>query len=937
MATLDNIDKNMVYYVERKEIYPENSTLLHEMEKYNIIKMINNKTICHTFEYINNKYNIVIDNPGFKTKIKESFVLKNMDAINYCAKVGYTSYYTSAYEKINEQTLYPKDAIDYYVINYVKKIVIETVESYYNYFIIVARIDTSKEPSDFKSRLYTDESMLGKFIKSYMKWDWYEMNNINNTSSSENMTISTMISDINKNYMNQQMIEQPDFLNYNLYYYQRADLYFMMMREKSSETYKFILDDARMINWGTKWQCLMYKDGHDYLEFMPRRTIHNYTGELNNFVGGCLCNSPGLGKTLEILTLCCLEPSLNLIIVPEHLYDHWIDEYKKHIKDGYMNLLIYTDDSIDFDKYLDKPTIVLIVYNHLTTSKKLFKMNFTRLIIDEFHELFDKTDKTFPLINEIKTQYKWAITGTPFINSSMIMNIMNFVVKNKVTNPDVAKYKSYINRFCEMFRKNTKESVEIELSLPRINEKIYVLNLSEFERLAYNSLLSGGTDEATTINRQMAFCINPNIYFNDANGVSEKYMYVDILEAQIINMHQRDYEHIFSKLVDAKKEVLHIVKYYKLTKSNILTIYDFVVNDKINFYEVKDILEKEFEDIVVNEANCANKFCNFLIDQCGCKSTVNNSELFIKQNQEQINKINELEKKLEGIRKQMIFFEEQTKLINCKTKKLKRQKKTLEYTYEDEETKGDYVPILNETTEDDINCTVCLSPIDDDFTLLQCGHSFCSSCLKLMLESKKDQCPTCSMSIKNTTIYKPSFEIVVNKEMVEMIKKYGTKISHLINICKNRFKEKMIIYCDSPSLIDNLVNFLNENDISSITPKNDTKVTETIKEFKINKQVLVLSSEFNASGLNLQFVNTILILQPIRGEYARIKQIENQIIGRVHRIGQAKEINLIRLIVKDSIETELLRQNIIFDEEYSSSNKKSDYPLTVKQIEELTE
>ena len=110
---------------------------------------------------------------------------------------------------------------------------------------------------------------------------------------------------------------------------------------------------------------------------------------------------------------------------------------------------------------------------------------------------------------------------------------------------------------------------------------------------------------------------------------------------------------------------------------------------------------------------------------------------------------------------------------------------------------------------------------------------------------------------------------------------------------------------------------------------------KTIKDFELNNQVLVLSSEFNASGLNIQFAKSIIILQPIRGEYARVRQTENQIIGRVHRIGQNKEVNLIRLIIKDSIESEILRQNKIIDSEYNDSNMKTDYPITKLQVKEL--
>jgi SNF2 family DNA or RNA helicase len=938
MATLDNIDDNLVYYTERNEIFPKNDTLLHEMNGYKISSIIKNESLHTTFEHIDTTYSI--GGVDFKSKIKDSFILSNNDAFKYLKKCNWGS----IYEIIIRQTILPTDAIDYYLINYVNKTKVENIEIYYNHFIITIRINTNKEPDDFK-KIYSEPEKFGlpknnlqfiKLLKCMMKYDWEEMNNIKNKSD-ENMEVSTRISKCNNNYMSQKMIEQPIFLNYNMYYYQKADVNFMLYRERESDNKKFILDDKKIVNWGKKFQCVLGgENGNETCKFIPRRTIHNYEGELNGFYGGCLCNSPGLGKTLEILTLCCISPSLNLIIVPEHLYEHWIFEYNKHIKSGYMNLVLYTNDSINLNKYADKPTIVLITYQKLETCKKLLSINFTRLIIDEFHELFDNKDKTFPLVNDIKSQYRWAITGTPFVNSLMINNILNFIVKNKITNPSISKYKSYIDVFCEMFRKNTKESVENELALPKINENIYVLKLSEFEKTMYDSLATG-IDNETLITRQMAFCINPNLYFQDASGTCEKFQSVNILEATIINMHQADYEKLFKKIMERKIEFMNLKKDNTMTNYDILVIYDNIVNKQTDYIKLKDILKRFYKD----EIKFRGKFIK--IDEVDNKIVGKIWEEYLKEkkviqeilsvsnhhNIENITSIKRLDDELTNVRQKMIYFEQQMKLINNKTKKIKRKT--------DEDDDVEYVQIGDsKDSDEEITCSICLGEIDDDFTLVQCGHAYCTLCLKTILMQNPDQCPQCKFSLKNTILYTPRFNIVLNREMIEMIKKYGTKIAHLINICKKELSYgKTIIYCDSPSLIDNLVEFLNENEIATVTPSADKTISETINEFKTIKQVLVLSSEFNASGLNLQFATSIVILQPIRGEYARIRQTENQIIGRLHRIGQTKEINLVRLIIKDSIESDILRQNKIIDTEYTSTNKKTDYPMTLAKTKEL--
>lgn len=941
MSSLDNIDDNLVYYVERNEIHPENYNLQYMMNKYKIISIIKDKQLYKSFEFIENNYSY--DHSNFKHKIKDSFVLTNDDALKFLKKSSWSSNYTL----IQKQTLIPVDAINYYVINYVNK---TNTEMSYNHFIIAIRIEIEKVSSEFRTiysqyaapNLLKDNVNFIQYLKTQMKYDFEEMNNIQNKSD-ENMEVSTRISKCNTDYMTQKMIDQPDFLTHKLYYYQKSDIFFMLEREKDSSTKQFILDDKRVVNWGRKLQCIFDKnaEGKDICKFIDRRTIYNYDGILNSFFGGCLCNSPGLGKTLEILTLCGMQPSLNLIIVPDHLFDHWIFEHNKHIKHNYIELITHFNDSTDLTKYKRKSVIVLITYDKLRTCSKLLSIQFNRLIIDEFHELFDKKDKTFPLINDVKSVFKWAITGTPFVNSSMINNILNFVAKYKITSPNISKYKMYLEVFCEMFRKNTKESVESELSLPKINEKTYILTLSEMERNMLDSICSSAVDKETSFTRQMAFCINPNLYFQDENGISEKFIHVNIFEAKIINMHQEDYAKIFNKIIREKTNFLKLKHDdVQMTNNDLFTIYDYVVNKKNNFEIIKDIVYRYYENKQIEIKGTKKKFDelnkddiiklwqNYLSIKIG-KQHLFSSGGFGNTDLDSTNLINKLESDLNKIRSAMIYFEQQNKLIKKKAKEVKLK--------EDAEN-VDYVELEEHKEDEDITCSICLGEIDDDFTLLQCGHSYCSLCLKAMLMQTSDKCPQCKFSLKNTIFYSPKIKQIVNKDFAELVKKYGTKIAHLINICKNVIsKDKTIIYCDSPSLIDNLVMILNENDISAITPSPSISIMKTVNEFKKDKQALVLSSEFNASGLNIQFAKSIILLQPIRGEYARVRQTENQIIGRLHRIGQTKEINLIRLIIKNSVESEILRQNKIIDCEYTSSDKKTDYPVTKSEIEELNE
>jgi SNF2 family DNA or RNA helicase len=109
-----------------------------------------------------------------------------------------------------------------------------------------------------------------------------------------------------------------------------------------------------------------------------------------------------------------------------------------------------------------------------------------------------------------------------------------------------------------------------------------------------------------------------------------------------------------------------------------------------------------------------------------------------------------------------------------------------------------------------------------------------------------------------------------------------SKIQKLIEIINSIPDEKFIIYTQFDKIRESLnnINNINEN---------------------LNERLLILSSNINTSGLDYSYINNLIIFEP----FDSTKEIEKQLIGRIYRINQKKDVKVHRLIIKNSIEEKL--------------------------------
>ncbi|RHZ74032.1 hypothetical protein CDV55_109135 [Aspergillus turcosus] len=259
--------------------------------------------------------------------------------------------------------------------------------------------------------------------------------------------------------------------------------------------------------------------------------------------GGFLCDVMGYGKTIQALANIvdgrCVDPNdpvkTTLIVVPPHLVGHWECQVIKHCeKDAVGDVLIYCAQnrlrSVDVIQTLQKFSVIITTYDEVRRSypqmkrkgevldeKKIVEMweelyarevgplhqiKFLRIILDEGHSIKNHLASTSIAVRALTGHHKWILSGTP---------VPNYITEfyphfDFLDYPDANDYSQFVKRYCEdeeaqqrlrnlcrtylLRRTHSSRLFSLPIiKLPDIGESVIRIDFCEVERRIYNEVL----------------------------------------------------------------------------------------------------------------------------------------------------------------------------------------------------------------------------------------------------------------------------------------------------------------------------------------------------------------------------------------------------------------------------------------------------------------
>lgn len=617
---------------------------------------------------------------------------------------------------------------------------------------------------------------------------------------------------------------------------------------------------------------------------------------------------------------------------------------------------IYTPDKKTVETSCNHPPKKLPML--MSNSPQVCHYKFHRIIIDEVHEIVEtKFRKMLPKLFEIKSNYKWCITGTPFKSTNLNLKMMLSWLYNSEYHPDYngrrySKMEITGSLIKKLFRRNTKESVqsvvpvkdtegydetkyESMLSEQKMwqstSEEIVWMDLSHLEQSMYDARVATRPRwqalESDEYLRQI--CCSPTLNSDNSKLVGQLTQYA--------NLPNRGHTNARNSALEVKNALVSNTQ-------------DLIKKMMMN--EIPKRIQKSFANYALFKANSDKK----------TRLVFYGSVHHLKR---AFFRLYQLKKSLQQFQKTPVQarYDRHGRRIAAPAKSAVVELFTCKGCFES-------VKVYNESGN---HTEIDKVKSDMRYGVGECGHLFCGKCTFGTSEQKSQQTAE-RASKKRKTKSTPSCEIkkigcmdtgcqcnrnaiglynaltisaninVENSEGKEEPKEerqispprehiqtsdgipdyikgtfrdeldcninlYGTKVTHLIAYLRTYttepYNQRVILFSQYDNFLNSLKKTLTDFGMACVMCKGNVfQKRKATTHFKNDPKfrVILLSSKFSASGLDLIEANKIIFIDPVYGNAKSTHAIETQAIGRAHRLGQKNSIKIVRFLMRKTIE-----------------------------------
>jgi SNF2 family DNA or RNA helicase len=190
----------------------------------------------------------------------------------------------------------------------------------------------------------------------------------------------------------------------------------------------------------------------------------------NKITGGLLCDEMGLGKTIQFISLLLSRGvGRTLLVLPASLMIQWREELGKFAPE--IPIFNYHGEHRSL-KHMPDRCVVMTTYTLVHNDRKtLGETIWTRVILDECHNIRNPKAKSSKACKSLRADSKWGITGTPIQNYvSDIVSALEFV---GITREEIrSDLPAAINKYT---LRRTKSEVSLDDSIPDKSIKRVIL------------------------------------------------------------------------------------------------------------------------------------------------------------------------------------------------------------------------------------------------------------------------------------------------------------------------------------------------------------------------------------------------------------------------------------------------------------------------------